>query len=138
MNLLSEREIQRKEYRKACEQWSGITKGYILAVRNIGIIRPKNQEPFEGELILIASKYGLNQDPIADLTSLEQVRGDIRSVEDARKFEPGTFVYYLVILPAHDLTRITGNIPINSCYLESGKKYAILDQAIQAFGEKQC
>lgn len=139
MNLLSDSEIKRRQFIEFTANVTGITTGYVLASRYAGIIRLKGQDPYEGELLLIASQWGTSAEA-QDLTSLTQVRGDIRSIEDARKFEPGVFMYYLVILQYHVHSRRTGNTPIHTDYLVCGQAYGTLDEAVQAFdnSEKRC
>jgi len=132
MNLLSDHEIRRREFLDATQHITGITSGYILATRWLGVVREKNQEPIDGELVLMASRWGVESQS-KDLRDLVAVRGNIKSIEEARSLEPGTFRYYLVILRAGHGSRQTGLSPIHTNYLACGTAYATLDEAVAAF-----
>src|ERR1041384_1985847 len=103
---------------------------WILDTKYAGIIRPKNQEPYEGELILLASRYGSQQN--LDLRNIASIQS--LSVPDLiRAAEPGEFKYYLVILPFRASLRPKGSVPISAYWLDTGTKFDLVQDAEQEF-----
>jgi len=110
----------------------GIANAWILESRNAGIIRPKNQEPYEGELILLASRWGLQD----DLTPLKTIGfTELNSVAAARTLEPGSVRFFLVLLPKYP--RPVGPTPINGEHLNNSRSFDSLDDALGAFHGKR-
>lgn len=112
------------------KEYVGIATGYILESRYLGIVRPEKQEPYEGEILLLACVQNEEQDLHALHTA-----GPLTSADDARRYEPGTLRYYLIILPAHgnNTLRPRGRTPVGRYYLATSPSFDSLDQAITAY-----
>lgn len=110
---------------------TGVASAIVLTSKHIGVIRPKKAEAWEGELILLVSKYGIKEQ---DITDLSDTRYEYFTLNECRKlFEPGTVKYYLVCLNWHNKPRNRGGTPIACAHLYHGKCYDDLDQALEAY-----
>lgn len=115
---------------------AGLTYGHILARKDIGVVREKEANGdwhiYNGEGLLMVSPYGCESDlDLSDFTPAQSVK--IVTLEDCKKYEPGTVAYYVFKLPGSANPRVLGRTPIAKEILARAKKFATLAEAQEAF-----
>lgn len=109
----------RTSYKEQATRPAYIVRVDILAGKTGRIVRPKGDEPWEAELLLVRSAY-----KVSSKLDMTQQSTD----------EPGTVKYYLVELPLHGSPRPTrNNVPISTHYLEVARSFDLLQDAMEAY-----
>lgn len=120
------------DFPKAKKSVQGIAAAQILACKYAGIIRPKNQEPWNAEKLLLVSVWGT--DSVLDLAPNKVPYKSRLTLDDCKAFEPGTVRYYICLLPGtEDKRRPLGDTSIACEHLANGKAFDLLDDALKEY-----
>lgn len=120
------------DMKKAKQAVKGAAAAQILACKYMGVIRPKNGEPWTAQKLLLVSAWGASE--YLDLTPDKVPYKRAMTLEDCKRFEPGTVKYYIVLLPGSEsTTRALGDTPIACQHLADGKSFDLLEQALEEY-----
>lgn len=124
------------DMQKAKKAINGLAAAQILKRKFGGIIRPKNQEPWTAEKLLLVSAWGASD--MLDLTPNIVNYKRALTLDDCKCFEPGTVKYYICLIPGSESTRRPlGDTPIACQHLADGKAYDSLEEALKEWGEDE-
>lgn len=111
----------------------GLVAAQILARKYGGIIRPRNsQEPYSAEKLLLVSAWGASD--MLDLTPNIINYKRVMTIEDCKRFEPGTVKYYVCLVQGSESSRRPlGDTPIACQHLADGKCFDTVEAALEEY-----
>jgi hypothetical protein len=115
--------LKASQHEEFFKQITGIVTGEIICSKSAGIQRPKKDEPYEGELLIVKSSYKYTPGQL-DLQVLDNN-------------EPGNHRWYLVILPMRAEFRPTGRTSIAKYYLATSPSFDTLESAQEAYARSR-
>lgn len=123
------------DMQKAKKSVSGLAAAQILKRKYHGLVRPKNQEPWNAEKLLLVSAWGAES--ALDITPATIPYNRKMTLDECKVFEPGTVKYYVVLLPgSEDSRRPLGDTPIACAHLAEGKGFDSLEEALEEYGDE--